>query len=327
MNENQHIHMNTTEVRAYLRVSNFIINNLIKQERLVPINKDTWRLDGSFLFKKEEVISIKKERETQGLTVYQASKKYNISTYQLEKWLKEGQLTANIQEHRKRETAFIKEEELLQLVHQLDQSNAQYTYSQKYHTILFQKFIQGNTIARVISIPKRGKIMLMDEFGNTFTLKEAQTLGFIPAYPLSDKPRSHHQKFVTFRFPTSDQLRNRSFQLIDLILQYVSPRNLKVSEEGDFWYVDVRQSLVELPMGMQLEWMESLTPYLIEGKIVKRINNSVYLDSNYMTKTVIMSSKEYQAIYKIVKETNSTIEEFITSAIREKLNHYPASHN
>lgn len=282
MHKNQHIIMKTTEVKEYLEVSNFVINNLIKQERLVPINKDTWRLDGSFLFKKEEVISIKKEREIQGLTVYQASKKYHISIYQLEKWLKEGQLTANIQEHRKRETAFIKEEQLLQLVHQLDQSNARYTYSQKYHTILFQKFIQGNTIARVIFIPKRGKIMLIDEFGNTFTLKEAQTLGFIPAYQLSDKPRSHHQKFVTFRFSTSDQLRNRSFQMVDLILQYVSPRNLKISEEEGFWYVDVRQSLIELPMGMQFEWVESLTPYLIEGKIVKRINNSVYLDSYYV---------------------------------------------
>lgn len=75
-------------------------------------------------------------------------------------------------------------------------------------------------------------------------------------------------------------------------------------------------------MGIQLEWIESLTPYLIEGKLVKRVNNSVYLDSSSVTKSVTMSSKEYQAINKIVEETNSTIEEFITSAIREKINRY-----
>ncbi|MEI4624028.1 DNA-binding protein [Bacillus pfraonensis] len=327
MNENQQIIMNTTEVKEYLGVSNFVVNNLMKQEQLVPINKDTWRLDGSFLFKREDVEVIKKERETEGLTLYQASKKYGVSTYQLEKWLEDGELTVTVQEHRNRETKFIKEEELKQLVQKFDQANTLYTYSQKYNTVLFQRYIQGNTIARVISIPKRGDIMLIDEFGSEFTLKEAKELGYIPAYELSDKPRSHHQRFVTFRIPKSDQLRSSSFQLIDFILQYVSPRNLKVLEEEGFWYFDVRQSLIELPMGMQLEWIESLTPYLIEGKLVKRVNNSVYLDSSSVTKPVTMSSKEYQAINKIVEETNSTIEEFIASAIREKINNYQTSQN
>ncbi|QWI47264.1 DNA-binding protein [Bacillus mycoides] len=319
MNENQQIIMNTTEVKEHLDVSHFVVNNLIKLGKLVPINKDTWRLDGSFLFERKNVEVIKKERETEGLTLYQASKKYSVSTYQLEKWLEAGELTATVQEHRNRETKFIKEEELHQLVHRCDQANAIYTYSQKYNTVLFQRYIQGNTIARIISIPKRGDIMLVNEFGSEFTLKEAKKLGYAPAYELSDKPRSHHQRFVKFRLPKSDQLRSSSFQLIDLILQYVSPRNLKISKEEGFWYFDIRQSLIELPMGMQLEWIESLTPYLIEGKLVKRVNNSVYLDSSSVTKPITMSSKEYKAINRIVEETNSTIEEFIVSAIREKI--------
>lgn len=327
MSENQQVIMNTTEVREYLGVSNFVVNNLIKQEELIPINKDTWRLDGSFLFKKEDVEAIKKERETEGITLYQASKKYGVSTYQLEKWLEDGKLTATIQEHRNRETKFITEEDLLQLVKQYDQANALYTYSQKYNTVLFHRYIQGNTIARVFSIPKRGDIMLIDEFGSEFTIKEALKSGFVPAYDLSDKPRSHHQRFVKFRLPKSDQLRSSSFQLIDLILQYVSPRNLKISEEEGYWYFDIRQSLIELPMGMQMEWIETLTPYLIEGKLIKRVNNSVYLDSSSVTKPVTMSNKEYQAINKIVEETNSTIEEFIASAIREKIHYYQGSHN
>lgn len=325
MNKNQQIIMNTTEVKEYLDVSHFVINSLMKLGKLVPINKDTWRLDGSFLFERKDVEVVKKERETEGLTLYQASKKYGLSTYQLEKWLEAGDLTVVVQEHRNRETKFIKEEELHQLVHRFDQSNATYTYSQKYNTVLFQRYIQGNTIARIISIPKRGDIMLANEFGSEFTLKEAKKLGYAPAYELSDKPRSHHQRFVKFRIPKSDQLRSSSFQLIDLILQYVSPRNIKISVEEEFLYFDVRQSLIELPMGTQLEWIESLTPYLIEGKLIKRVNNSVYLDSSNVTKPITMSSKEYAAINKIVGETNSTIEEFIVTAIREKINKYQMS--
>lgn len=48
------------------------------------------------------------------------AKKYDVSTYQLERWLEDGELTATIQEYRNRETKFIREEELLKLVHRLD---------------------------------------------------------------------------------------------------------------------------------------------------------------------------------------------------------------
>ena len=182
--------------------------------------------------------------------------------------------------------------------------------------------MKGNTLARIISIPKRGDIILRDEFGNDMTLGDAIKVGYEPAYVLSDQPRSHHQRFVKFRFPKSDQFRSDIFRFIDLILQYVSPRNLKISVEDEFWYFDIRQSLVSLPSGMQTEWMDSLAPYIIEGKLIQRVNNSVYLDSNTVTKPVTLTSNEYKSITKIVEETNSSIEEFIKDAIQDRINHH-----
>lgn len=55
--------MTTNEVKDYLDISHFIFNNLMKQGKLTPINKDTWRLDGSFLFSREEVEKVKEERK------------------------------------------------------------------------------------------------------------------------------------------------------------------------------------------------------------------------------------------------------------------------
>ncbi|MDM5186053.1 DNA-binding protein [Bacillus sp. DX4.1] len=322
MFEMQEMNMNTNEVKAYLKISSFIFSTLMKQGQLNPINRDTWRLDGSFLFKREDIEKLKEERETEGITLYQATKDYNVSMYQLEKWIEEGNLTCTIQKHRNRETKFVKEEEIHGLVQQLDQTNTLYTFSQKHSVVLFQKFMEGNKLARIISIPKRGDIVLLDEFGNNMTLEDATKMGYKPSYVLSDKPRSHHQKFVKFRFPKSDQLRSNIFHLIDLVLQYVSPRNIKVSEEDGFWYFDVRQSNIQLPMQMQVEWIDCLTPYIIEGKLTGRVNNSVYLDSSSVTKSVTITSNEHHSITKIVKETNSSIEEFIASAIRDKINQH-----
>ncbi|MED3202252.1 DNA-binding protein [Bacillus toyonensis] len=316
------INMTTTEVKAYLNISHFTFNNLIRQKQLMPINKDTWRLDGSFLFKKEEIEKLKKEIEVEGITLYQASKKYYISMYQLEKWLEEGEITCTIQDHRNRKTKFVKEDDIRELVQQIEQKSTIYTYSHKHNVVLLQRFMKGNTLARIISIPKRGDITLRDEFGDDMTLEDAIESGYKPAYILSDQPRSHHQRFVKFRFPKSYQYRSDIFRFIDLILQYVSPKNLKISVEDEFWYFDIRQSLITLPSGMQTEWINNLAPYIIEGKLIQRVNNSVYLDSSSVTKSVTMSSKEYQAINKIVEKTNSTIEEFIAIAIRDKINYY-----
>ncbi|WP_074594410.1 DNA-binding protein [Bacillus cereus] len=314
--------MTTNEVKDYLDISHFIFNNLIIQGQLTPINRDTWRLDGSFLFNREEVEKLKEEREIEGITLYQASKEYRISINQLQKWIKEGELVYTVQKYRNRNTKFVKEDDIRKLVQQVEQANAVYTFSHKHNVVLFQKFIKGNTLARIISIPKRGNIILLDEFGNNVTLSTALKEGYEPAYLLSDKPRSHHQRFVKFRFPKSNQLRNNIFQLIDNLLQYVSPRNLKVLEEEGFWYFEVRQSLVTLSPGIQMEWIHELTPYIIEGKIVPRVNHSVYLDSNTVTKPVILTNNEYEYIKKITSETNSSIEEFIAVAIRDKINQH-----
>ncbi|MGH1162922.1 DNA-binding protein (plasmid) [Bacillus mycoides] len=322
MFERQEMNMNTNEVKAYLGISSFIFTTLMKQEQLNPINRETWRLDGSFLFKREDIEKLKEDRETEGITLYQAAKDYNVSMYQLEKWIEQGDLTCSIQKHRNRETKFVHEEEINGLVQQLDQTNTLYTFSQKYNVVLFQKFMEGNKLARIISIPKRGDIVLIDEFGNNMTLEDALKRGYEPSYVLSDKPRSHHQRFVKFRFPKSGQLRSNVFQIIDLVLQYVSPRNIKVSEEDEFWYFDVRQSIIQLPMQMQVEWIDCLSPYIIEGKLTRRVNNSVYLDSSSVTKSVTITNNEYHTITKIVNETNSSIEEFIASAIRDKINQH-----
>lgn len=50
------------------------------------------------------------------------------------------------------------------------------------------------------------------------------------------------------------------------------------------------------------------------------MNQSVYLDSNTVTKSVILTSKEYKYMKEITSETNSSIEEFIAVAIRDKIN-------
>ncbi|PGZ96093.1 DNA-binding protein [Bacillus pseudomycoides] len=315
-------YMDTNEVKEYLRITSFTFKKLMKENKLTPINKDTWRLDGSFLFRREEVTVLQSQLHIEGITLNQASKQFHVSMYQLCKWIEEGELSYTIQIHRNKETKFVQEEEVKQLVERLDDANALYTYSRKYNVVLFQKFIQGNTIARITSIPKRGDIIVTDEFGNDMKLQEGKESGFLPAYQLSDKPRSHHQKFVKFRFLKTHNLRSDIFQRMDFLLQYVSPRNLRISEEHNFWIIEIRQSLIQVPIQFQQEWIDSLMPYIIEGKLVKRPNNSIYLDSNSVTKSIVLSSSEYQSISNIVNEEKISIEEFITSAIREKLDRY-----
>ncbi|PGD62550.1 DNA-binding protein, partial [Bacillus toyonensis] len=70
MFEMHETNMNTNEVKAYLEISSFTFSTLMKQGQLNPINRDTWRLDGSFLFKREDIEKLKEEREIEGITLY-----------------------------------------------------------------------------------------------------------------------------------------------------------------------------------------------------------------------------------------------------------------
>lgn len=306
------------EVEKQLNLSNFQVKKLMQEKKLVPVNIDSWRIDGKFLFIPEEVEGLKKEVQTEGMTLSQASKQFNVSLHSLKKLVEEGILDYQEFMYRGRNTLFVDPEEV-EIALSYEHHERVYSYSRKYHVVLFQKLIQGNTVARITKIQKRGDITVIDEFENEFSLEDAYQKGYQLAYELMKQPRSNHKGFVTFRFPYSKDWRRGIFQDLDMLLQYISPSNVHFEKEDTWLIVRVRQSLVEMSVQDQQEFLGTLETYLIEGKISGRMGGGVFFDSNSFTKSVMLSEKQYQRIQEISERENLSIEEWISKAIDEKL--------
>lgn len=305
-------------VEKSLDLSSFQVKKLINEQKLIPVNIDSWRIDGKFLFNPEEVENLKKEVHIEGITLGQASKQFHVSLHYLKKLVEEGTLNYREYMYRGRNTIFVDPEEV-KLLLSYEQHERIYSYSRKYHVVLFQRLIQGSTVARITKIQKRGEITVTDEFGNDFSLGNAYEKGYKLAYELVKQPRSNHKGFVTFRFPYSKNWRSDGFKDIDLLLQHVSPANIHFEKEENWLIIRVRHSLIHMTVQEQHEFLGTLEPYVIEGKISARIGGSIFFDSNSFTKGITLSEKQYQRIQEISERESLSMEEWIANAIDREL--------
>ncbi len=313
------------EVGLKLNLSNFQVKKLIHEGKLSAVNKDSWRIDGKFLFDPQEVDRLKEEVHTEGMTLNQVSKQFEVSLHYLRKLIEESTLEYQEFPYRGKMTIFVDPEDV-EIILLDGQHEKVYSYSRKHHVVLFHKLIQRNTVARITRIQKRGDITVTDEFGNEFSLEEAYQNGYQLAYELTKQPRSNHKGFVTFRFPNSTNWRSNSFTEMDLLLQHASPANIQFEKEENWLIVRVRHSLIQMTPQEQQEFIGALEPYIIEGKLSARVGGSVFFDSNSFTKSVMLTEKQYQRIQDIAEKGNSSIEEWISQAIDEKLARQRMSH-
>lgn len=311
------------EVEKQLNLSSFQVKKLIIEGKLIAVNADSWRIDGKFLFDSKEVEKLKEEVQTEGITLGQAVKQFNVSLHTLKKLIEENTLEYKEFMYRGRNTIFVDPEDV-EIILSYDQHERIYSYSRKQNVILFQKLIQGNTVARVTKIQKRGEITVTDEFGNEFSLEEAYKRGYKLAYELTKQPRSNHKGFVTFRFPYSKDWRRNSFKDLDMLLQHVSPSNVHFEKEDTWLIARVRHSLVEMNTQDQQEFLGTLETYVIEGKISARMGGGVFIDSNSFTKNIMLSEKQYQRIQDISAKEGLSMEVWISNAIEEKLAKIPS---
>lgn len=315
---NIHNLIDIKEVEEKLNLSKFQVKKLINEEKLIPVNADSWRIDGKFLFDPQKVEVLKEEVYREGITLSQASNQFNVSLHYLKKLIEDKTLDYKEYMYRGRNTVFIDPEEV-EIALAYENHERIYSYSRKHHVALFQKLVQGNTVARITAIKKRGDITVIDEFGNEFSLENASKMGYKLAYELVNQARSKHKGFVTFRFPYSKDWRRDSFKDLDILLQHVSPSNILFEKEDTWLIVHVRHSLVEMNVQDQQEFLGTLETYVIEGKISARMGGGVFFDSNSFTKSIMLSERQYQRIQDISAKEGLSMEEWISKAIDEKL--------
>ncbi|MGM9986242.1 MAG: hypothetical protein ACI35O_03335 [Bacillaceae bacterium] len=102
------------------------------------MNEDSWRIDGKYLFDPVEVEKIKEAFTYEGISINEASRKFDVSLHYLKKFIKDGKLSYKLYVYQNKETVFVKPEDVENLLHS-ESYETVYAYSRKHEVVLFQK--------------------------------------------------------------------------------------------------------------------------------------------------------------------------------------------
>ena len=88
------------------------IYTYIQQEKLNPINKDDWHIEGRYEFDIEDVVRLQEELKKPGLTTKEVAQQLDISVTTVNKYIKQELLPAFQEEYRGINCYFVNKEDL-----------------------------------------------------------------------------------------------------------------------------------------------------------------------------------------------------------------------
>jgi DNA-binding transcriptional MerR regulator len=104
------------EVSETLGVTEQTVYNYVKEGKITPWNKETWKMDGTYLFHAEEVERVEKELIKPGLTTkeiftYLEGFNIKVSPSTVVSKMKSGELPAVMKPYRNIDTFFVNKED------------------------------------------------------------------------------------------------------------------------------------------------------------------------------------------------------------------------
>lgn len=295
------------------------------KKRLQPWNKDTWRIDGTFLYPFEKVVELANEMNKPGLTandvvVYLQQKyKMNLSNTTVYQRIKAGDIPSTIKKFRGIETHFIQPEDIDAHIDvftsKLDHQTLQDPVTGYY---LFQPFINPNTkdLARILELDGERNVEMLTSRQDHIPVAELGSQGYQALYTLSKQKRITKKGHLTFKFTKPKSTTSKIYSVIDFFYQHIGPQNMKIKQTDEHIFVDVKPKLIPLEQDEYQDEIELIKSHIIEGKISTR-PNGLALDTEleafvgWGKKDLKEKAKHYAAL------ENLDLEEFIMQCLKE----------
>ncbi|MFC3882042.1 helix-turn-helix domain-containing protein [Bacillus songklensis] len=298
------------------------VYNYINQQKLTPINKDDWHIEGRYEFDLEDVLRLKEELTAPGLTTSEAAKELGVSQQTVNKYIKQKVLPAFQAEYRGIRYNFIHREDLEQFkeTHEIGRKpSKKHFYHSEKNIGLFQLFVNKKEdkerLARIVSVEE--EIMAVTEEHEELTLEQLLEKGYEPAYTIESKKAITKEGYAVFKFKQTAYAKSSIYKLIDLFYQCLSPVNMRIELQKDQeqYLVEVKPALIEESSSELFELLQSI---LVSGKLNKR-NRGIYIDSDLEVIRMKVTSELKERLEEKRKELGKgSIEELLLFAA-EKL--------
>lgn len=315
--------LTTKEVADYLNVSVQTIYKYIREKKLVPIYEDSWQIDETHLFKREDVIALKETLKKPGLTTGEVAKQLQVHPTTVFSYIKRGDLQAEKKPYKGRELYFITEEALerFKVKHPLQKKREQKRfYSKPLHVYLYQKVYhqQDRVMGRIMELNGDGG-KVWTEQGEIFPLKELKERGFI-FQRYKERPYITKKGYVSFSFKKPSHIAAPVFNVIELFYSKLSYRNMKLTEKDDVINLEVKPCLLEdIYEDTHVYEIKLLENHIKDGIMEKR-HNGLLIDNNLELLTVHISKEKKHKLKKLAQKQYLSLEQYVLKLIEDRLN-------
>lgn len=297
------------------------------KKRLEPWNKDTWRIDGSFLYHFDEVIRLAEEMNKPGMTPNDVAEylknqhSISVSTTTIYQRIKSGDLPATVSPYRGIDTYFLQQETIDENIHLFLNKHQSEILKDLYSGYyLFQPLINKlGDFVRIMEINRVDGPLAITGNDEQISLGELRQRGFEPAYQPERRNKINKKGYVSFKFFKPRSVKSIVYELIDLFYQNIGVQNLRIKRQNEYIVVEVKPALIPLDQSRHTDEISLLKESLVEGKISFRPNGMV-LDTDLEAFVGWGNSAlKEQAKWYAAKE-GLDLEDFIIKCIEEGIN-------
>jgi hypothetical protein len=289
-------------------------------KQLKPINPSTYKGDGGFVYRREDIERIKPAYVRKDLTSAEAAKRIGRSTTYLHKLIREMLLPYYEGELRGKKTYFIKEVDLEQFVsNNPDNGKYDVIFDKKSGVFLFQPFHKDGKLARIVRIKRvnRRKKEITLQVGTDEFLNYEQALveGWVAGLTASDNKAITSYGYAHFDFPTPSTMDSMIFTIIEELFKQVGPANIRITA-GERLIVEVKKSvLLGIFPTTHTDMIDKMKLFIKSGEITPKYDGTL-IDTGLSPITVYLPDSKKLELVRRATEANQTLQEWI----EERLN-------
>lgn len=313
------VYLNASNAAAELGITTTslykIINHSDANKRLNPVNRDTYKGDGGFMFRQEDVDRIKPSYVRKDLTSAEAAKQIGRSTTYIHKLIREGVLPYYEGELRGKRTYFITETDLKTLVASNPETGKYDTiYDKKSSTFLFQPYRREGRFARIVSMKRlhRSELEITLQLGadEFLAYDEAIQVGWKPMLSITEKKPITTFGYALFEFPVPETLDSMIFTIIEEMFKQIGPSNIRINA-GDRLIVEVKKSVLlgVLPT-THPDLIDKLKLFIRSGHITTKYDGTL-IDTGLSPITIYLPEEKKANLIRKAEESNKSLQDWL----------------
>ena len=306
------------DIVAATGASKSTIYSKIKQGQLTPFNKEDRFLDGgNYLFTKEEFERAIAMFEKPGLTIRETAELLGQSPQYVRVLFNQGVLEGIKKPYGSRTQIYILEESVEKYLADHGEESQDVHYLDQKGYFLYQPVSVNGIKGRITLLNKDGTGEVELETGEIINLGTEERVQIHPLKRVEEKDYIRKKGSVRFDFPKPKHINHIVYDIICRLFETVGPKNLQIKLHPNLIMVHTKPCTIDIDH--HHEEVAMMQSSLKEGRIVKRqqgivllsrvtsVSGEITLEEKNMIKSLINMGK-YESIV-----------DFVSQAIREKL--------